>query len=130
VGNLILAENSTLLRNYKLEDLDVKLKVPPYELPMNKENISNYISFSNKISLNESALRKLENNGFVVTKNPYYAGEEDITSMYTILNQEGIPIFITTDSLLHLYYIQYDETLRRSKKGNFMIFFGRQIFPY
>jgi hypothetical protein len=61
----------------------------------------------------------LENNGFVVTKNPYYAGEEDITSIYTILNREGIPIFTTTDSLLHLYYIQYDETLRQVEEREF-----------
>ncbi len=60
------AGNSTLAKNYKLEDLDVELKVPSYELPLNRGKITNYGNFSGKIPLNESALKMLENNGFVV----------------------------------------------------------------
>ena len=36
------AGNSNLSRNYKLEALDVELKVPAYELPLNKGDIANY----------------------------------------------------------------------------------------
>lgn len=110
---------STIAGNYRLEALDVELKVPSYELPLQKERISNYGNFSSKIPLNESALKMLENNGFVVIENPYNPGEEDITSMYSILEEQEVPVFITTDSLLHLYHIQFDETLRQIEEKEF-----------
>jgi hypothetical protein len=105
------AGNSSLTENYRLEAVDIELKAPSYELPLKKDEISNYGNFSGKISLNESDLKLLESNGFVVIKNPYNPEEEDITSMYSTLQEEEIPVFITTDSLLHLYHIQFDETL-------------------
>jgi len=113
------AGNSSLAGNYRLEALDVELKVPSYELPLNRDRISNYGNFSGRILLNESDLEVLESNGFVVIENPYNPGEEDITSMYSTLKEEEIPIFITTDSLLHLYHIQFDETLRQIEEREF-----------
>lgn len=111
--------NFSLAGNYRLEAVDVELKAPAYDLPLNRDGISNYGNFSGKILLNESALTKLENNGFVVIKNPYNLREEYITSMYTTLKEEEIPVFITTDSLLHLYHIQFDETLRQIEEKEF-----------
>lgn len=111
--------NSSLAENYRLEAIDIELKVPSYELPLQKEELSNYGNFSSKIALNKSALKMLENNGFVVIENPYNLREEDITSMYATLKDEEIPIFITTDSLLHLYHIQFDETLRQIEEKEF-----------
>ncbi len=111
--------NSSLAGNYRLEAVDVELKVPAYELPLNRGGISNYGNFSGKILLNESAIETLENNGFVVIKNPYNLREEYITTMYTTLKEEEIPVFITTDSLLHLYHIQFDETLRQIEEKEF-----------
>ncbi|MCQ1535664.1 DUF3160 domain-containing protein [Methanosarcina sp. KYL-1] len=105
--------------NYSLEALDIELKVPPYELPLKEAGISNYESFSGKIPLDAQALEKLKTNGFVVIKNPYNPGEEDITSMYVTLKEEEVPVFITSDSLLHLYHIQFDETLRQVEEREF-----------
>ena len=113
------AENSSLAGNYRLEALDVELKVPSYELPLKRGGISNYGNFFERIPLNKSALKMLKSNGFVVIENPYNPGEEDITSMYSTLKEEEIPIFITTDSLLHLYHIQFDETLRQIEEKEF-----------
>ena len=118
-GNSTLAGNSTLSGNYRLEALNVELKAPSYELPLNKDNISNYGNFSGRIPLKESALKMLESNGFVVINNPYNPKEEDITSMYATLKQEEVPVFITTDSLLHIYHIQFDETLRQIEEKEF-----------
>ncbi|WP_410510141.1 DUF3160 domain-containing protein [Methanosarcina hadiensis] len=115
----ILGQGATLPVNYNLEALDIELKVPPYELPLKKEEISNYKTFSGKIPLNESDIEVLQSNGFVVIENPYNYGEEDITSMYPVLKENEIPVFITTDSLLHLYHIQFDETLRQIEENQF-----------
>ncbi|HWQ49274.1 MAG TPA: DUF3160 domain-containing protein [Methanosarcina sp.] len=113
------AETSSIAGNYTLEALDVELKVPSYELPLQMKEISNYGDFSGKISLNDSALKMLESNGFVVIENPYGSSEEDITTMYSTLEDQEVPIFITTDSLLHLYHIQFDETLRQIEEEEF-----------
>ncbi|MFI5383447.1 MAG: DUF3160 domain-containing protein [Methanosarcina thermophila] len=112
-------ENSPIAGNYRLEALNIKLKAPSYELPLHRDEISNYKKFSGKIPLNDSALKMLESNGFVVIENPYNPGEEDITSMYSTLKEKEVPIFITTDSLLHLYHIQFDETLRQIEEKEF-----------
>lgn len=113
------AETSSVAGNYTLEALDVELKVPSYKLPLQKKEISNYEDFFGKISLNDSALKMLESNGFVVIEDPYDSSEEDITAMYSTLENQEVPIFITTDSLLHLYHIQFDETLRRIEEEKF-----------
>ncbi|KKH94128.1 hypothetical protein EO95_02585 [Methanosarcina sp. 1.H.T.1A.1] len=115
----LLGQGASLPINYNLEALDVELKAPSYELPLERNKISNYGNFSGRIPLNESALKMLESNGFVVIENPYNPAEEDITSMYITLKEEEIPVFITTDSLLHLYHIQFDETLRQIEEKEF-----------
>ncbi|AKB18297.1 MULTISPECIES: DUF3160 domain-containing protein [unclassified Methanosarcina] len=115
----VLGQGAYLPINYSLEALDVELKAPSYELPLEMDKISNYAAFSGRIPLDESALEMLENNGFVVIENPYDSSEEDITSMYVTLKEEEIPVFITTDSLLHLYHIQFDETLRQIEEKEF-----------
>jgi len=113
------AGTSSIAGNYTLEALDVELKAPSYELPLQKKKISNYEDFSEKIPLDDSALKMLESNGFVVIENPYDSSKEDITAMYSTLKDKEIPIFITTDSLLHFYHIQFDETLRQIEEEEF-----------
>ncbi len=115
----VLGQGASLPINYSMEAVDVELKAPSYELPLQRDKISNYGNFSGKIALNESDLKLLESNGFVVIENPYNSAEEDITSMYVTLKEEEIPVFITTDSLLHLYHIQFDETLRQIEENEF-----------
>jgi len=112
-------ENSPIVGNYRLEALNIELKAPSYELPLHRDEVSNYENFSGRIPLNDSALKLLESNGFVVIENPYNPEEEDITSMYSTLREKEVPIFITTDSLLHLYHIQFDETLRQIEEKEF-----------
>jgi hypothetical protein len=115
----VLGQGASLPINYSLEALDVELKVPSYELPLEKDEISNYETFSGKIPLKGSDLEVLQNNGFVVVENPYNPAEEEIASMYVTLKEDEIPVFITTDSLLHLYHIQFDETLRQIEENEF-----------
>ena len=104
---------------YSLDALDIPLKAPQYNLPLETSHISNFNDFSEKIPLSNEALNLLKKNGFVVIENPFYSKEEDITSPYKNLKNGEIPIFITSDSLLHLYHIQFDETLRQIEEKEF-----------
>jgi len=102
-----------------LNPLNVSLEVPPYNLPLNTGEISNFNDFCAKIPLDEDATRMLEKNGFVVIRNTFNPKEEYITKPYKTLKQKEIPVFITSDSLLHLYHIQFDETLRQIEEREF-----------
>ena len=93
--------------------------IAQYTLPLPIEQIYNYDNFSSAITLSDEARILLENNGFVVMDNPFAPKGEDITDPYDNLKEIGIPIFITTDSLLHLYHIQFDETLRQIEEREF-----------
>ena len=109
----------SFIEHYSLDSLNVTLQVPQYELPLKTEKISNFNDFSTKISLDEDALRLLEENGFVVISNPFNPEEEYITEPYKTMKEREIPVFITSDSLLHLYHIQFDETLRQIEEREF-----------
>lgn len=112
-------EKLSFMKYYSLDPLNVTLQVPQYGLPLKTNEISNYQDFSAKISLSDDALDLLEKNGFVVVNNPFNPNGEYITQPYKTLKDEEIPIFITSDSLLHLYHIQFDETLRQIEEREF-----------
>jgi len=115
----VKTEKLSFVKYYSLTPLDIELKVSPYDLPLKTEDITNYNDFSGKISLSSEASALLEENGFVVVKNPFNSEEEYITQPYKTLKDREIPIFITSDSLLHLYHIQFDETLRQIEEREF-----------
>jgi hypothetical protein len=100
-------------KNFLLNPLNTSLEVMEYSLPLKSTEISNFLAFSKNLSLSQDASSLLEKNGFVVISDPFNPKEEDITTPYNQLRDREIPIFITTDSLLHLYHIQFDETLRQ-----------------
>jgi hypothetical protein len=112
-------EKLSFVEHYSLAPLNLTLAVSPYDLPLKTEAIYNFVEFHTKIPLDEDALRLLEENGFVVIRNPFNQEEEYITLPYKTLKREDIPIFITADSLLHLYHIQFDETLREIEEREF-----------
>ena len=115
----VQTEKMSFINYYSLNSLNVSLEVPPYNLPLNIGEISNFNDFCAKIPLDEDATRLLEKNGFVVISNTFNPKEEYIMKPYKTLKQKEIPVFITSDSLLHLYHIQFDETLRQIEEREF-----------
>ena len=115
----IQTEKLSFVNNYSLDALNVNIKVPSYNLPLSTSQVYNFSDFSEKISLNNQVLNILADNGFVVIDYPFNSEQEYITQPYTTLKDKEIPIFITTDSLLHLYHIQFDETLRQVEEREF-----------
>ena len=69
--------------------------------------------------MSDSAIAKLERNGFVIIDNPFNEKEENIIQLFVDLKDMEIPIFITSDSLLHIYHIQFDESLREIEEMMF-----------
>ncbi len=112
-------KTARFIEHYSLDSLNVTLRTSQYELPLKTEEIYNFNDFSTEIPLDEDALRLLEQNGFVVVSNPFNPEEEYITEPYKTMKEQEIPVFITSDSLLHLYHIQFDETLRQIEEREF-----------
>ena len=115
----VQSENQSFVKYYSLDPINTTLQVPQYELPLQTTAIYNYDKFSTELELCEAAQRLLEKNGFVVISNPFNPHEADITEPYDTLKEREIPVFITSDSLLHLYHIQFDETLRQIEEREF-----------
>jgi hypothetical protein len=104
---------------YTSPPLAFDARVPAYDLPLAPEDIANYDDVASKVSLDAGAESLLAEQGFVVIANPFNPQEEDITRPYETLKQREVPVFITSDSLLHLYHIQFDETLRQIEEREF-----------
>ena len=115
----VSTEKISLAKYYSLNSLDISLSASQYSLPLQTSQISNFNDFSKKISLSNNALSLLGKNGFAVINNLFNPEEEDITKPYKTLKNREIPVFITSDSLLHLYHIQFDETLRQIEEREF-----------
>jgi len=115
-----------------LEKVDVVPNIPKYNLPLKTTEIANFQEFSEKIKLSSRALSLLKENGFVVIPTPKEIAEQpvmtsiknmkesfpkdDFVAYYQAIKQRDLPIFITTDSLLHFYHIFFDTTLMKLER--------------
>jgi len=59
-------------------------------------------------SLTEAEIEALQRNGFVMTP----SGFRQIYALYKDAKERGLPVFVTTDALLHTFHVLYDYTLR------------------
>jgi hypothetical protein len=88
---------------------------PAYSLPLNLTQVSNAEQIKNQFNLNSNQNALLQGNGFVVI--PWHGN--DIVQPYLALKDMQVPIFVTSDTLLHLYHIQFNETLSRIEEEEF-----------
>ena len=124
INSLELEKQNSFFQYYKNQDLKFEAAVPTYSLPLNASEIANYDSFIQKVPLTNESRDLLYKNGFVVLENGELgnwsvSGQTRVNSTYKDLKVADVPIFITSDSLLHLYHIQYDETLKRIESEEF-----------
>ncbi|CAK7024920.1 DUF3160 domain-containing protein [Tissierella sp.] len=87
------------------EPIEFEVKVEPYKVKADLSNIENLKIFG---EFSEEQLELLIKNNFVV--NPIK--KEQLFYIYEDNEYKDIPSFITTDSILQVYHIFYDYTLR------------------
>ena len=104
-----------LASSYHLEGFTVDMSTPSYTLPLSLGKVSNLGQMESLFSLNTDQKGLLERNGFVVL--PW--GGDDIVEPYSTLKDLEVPIFVTSDTLLHLYHIQFGEILKRIEEEEF-----------
>lgn len=67
-------------------------------------------------ALNQAQKAALEKNGFVVVPRGY----PQIYEIYQQAKKGSIPVFVTTDAVLHTFHILYDYALRLAEKEHFI----------
>ena len=102
---------------YTSEEVKIDASVPQYTLPLDLNMITNFDAVDSILGINAPQEALLEKNGFVITS--YYMDETNIVEPYNYLKNQDIPIFVTSDTLLHLYHIQFDEILKGIEEREF-----------
>jgi len=100
---------------YEPSSVSFTPKSPSYSLPMDLAEIANSGQIQNEFNLNSGQKALIESNGFVVI--PWNG--DDVVKPYKTLKNMDVPIFVTTDTLLHLYHIQFNEILKRIEEEDF-----------
>jgi hypothetical protein len=126
VGSALMADDSPskehadnlalrFAKYYKPVKVETKPSVPGYDLPLDPTKIANWkeASAALGITADEPSLKK---NGFAVLPGK---GNEDVVEPYKHLKRLKVPLFITADTLLHLYHVQFDETLKDIEEREF-----------
>ncbi|MFC1706170.1 DUF3160 domain-containing protein [Planctomycetota bacterium] len=97
-------------KHYKPVRADAKPSLPGYDLPVDPKEIANREVLA-KLSISGEAQRALLKDGFALVF-PSGPHSDNLVSYYGWLDDLGVPIYVTADSVLHLYHIQFDELLR------------------
>jgi len=101
---------------YKTENISVEPSAPRYTLPLDVTDVSNFDHVIFHLKLSENQTNLLSKNGFVVIP---HGQENDMVDVYDYLKSVDIPVFITSDTLLHLYHIQFNEILKIIEENEF-----------
>lgn len=117
------AESTDGLRDIKLANyyepsaVECQAENPGPPLPIDLEEIVGGPEFADKLGLDENARAALERNGFVVVPG---GTNTDFLEVYRGLRRMGIPPFVTSDTLLHFYHVQFDEILMHIETNKFL----------
>lgn len=122
--NLIIIPSLSTIQNpkyvmsshHRVENVTVNTTVSQYPLPLNLSVIVNIDNITSVFHLTSEQQKMLEENGFVVID---YGMVDDIVQPYDELRRKDVPVFVTSDTLLHLYHIQFDETLKGVEEREF-----------
>ncbi len=94
------------LQHYTAPQLEIEAKVPQYTLPLTPEEISNWKEASRHFKC-EGTAELILKNGFAVEEG-WGKDLGLISSAYHNL-PEGVPMFVTVDTALHIQHVLYDQ---------------------
>ena len=101
---------------YKENSMSINASPASVTLPLSLNDISYYNSVNEDLGLSSNQQDLLKQNGFVVIP---FNNNDDMISSYEYLKKRDIPVFVTTDTFLHLYHIQFNEILKGIEKRVF-----------
>jgi hypothetical protein len=102
---------------YQPETVNVNPVEKQWTLPLAWQSIPTAPRVRAVLGLSTNASAALERHGFVVV--PFGKGT-NIIEPYTTLRELGFPAFVTSDTLLHLYHVQFDDILKCVETNEFL----------
>ncbi|MCK4428932.1 MAG: DUF3160 domain-containing protein, partial [Candidatus Aenigmarchaeota archaeon] len=109
IGDIQQPRLSLFLQDYK--PVVENYNNPEYSLPLSElpENYHRDVfeKFGKDLSMQQKQI--LKDNGVVILSGGEY---EKFEPAFSILSYKDIPVFITTDSVLHLFHIEFNEILK------------------
>ena len=96
-----------------------------YALPLDDLRSVQYYDIVNAVFGIEAMVPLIEQNGFGIMEFDFsqFVWEQDenddIITPYQAFEHGDVPIFVTADTLLHLYHVQFDETLKEIEENEF-----------
>jgi len=120
-GNGIKVDNvySTNFANYDQKAVTLPEKFTgDYSLPLDLSQVNNLSNYT----LTDAQLAALKANGFVVKAPTSNADSiyNEFYQAYESQRYEEQPIFVTTDSIFHVYHLVFDKMLRDLEKDTFI----------
>jgi hypothetical protein len=100
----------------------VEANAPGYTLPLDLGMIPNWADVDRVIDL-DGVSDLLRQNGFAILEPPaglWTLSGDEIAGPYAFLKNREIPLFVSADTVLHLYHIQFDETLKEIEEQWFI----------
>ncbi len=91
---------------YSLDKVEVTPQIPGYSLPLDWEKVANGKDFEH---LTPDQRELLENHGFVLLG---FERWDNIVDAYKEIEDRGDPVWVTPDAVLHVFHIQFGETLK------------------
>lgn len=91
----------------------VRATLKPYKVAPTLANVGNLARFGRVFRFSADQKRLLSQNGFVVTP----ASEEQLFFIYENNDYLEMPSFVTSDSVLQVYHVFYDYTLRKVEQS-------------
>jgi len=89
--------------------------VTQYSLPLGTDDIHNWREFTQEIPLEPADVALLGQNGFVVIPKYRYEHMQWVYGNF----EEKVPVYMTPDSVLHLYRVQFSDSLKRMETKYF-----------
>ncbi|MBI4616016.1 MAG: DUF3160 domain-containing protein [Planctomycetes bacterium] len=109
-------------RHYRPVEYAVRPALPATTFPIDPAAVAGWEDAVRLLSLSEAARERLLSQGFVAASG-FFRGEatEDVVRAYEALDAYGdrVPRLVTSDALLHLYHIQFDESLKEIEEREF-----------
>lgn len=94
----------------------INASAPSYQLPLDLDDIENLEQVNEAFNLTEEQRQTLHRNGFVVVDS---GALSDVSIPYRHVQQAGLPIFVTSDTMLHLYHVQFSQLLKGIEEAIF-----------
>jgi len=101
---------------YEPVPVNVKPNIPAHDLPLDLKKVVNLGAVAGKIGVRGDQ-PLLVKNAFVVV--PMRHERDDFADAYEWLEDAKLPVFITADTMLHLYHVQFDRVLKDVEQRQF-----------